>query len=110
MYFELGDYESAISNFETVITYQENNELLYYALAQAYEANNEIDKAISNYLKAIAVNDKFTLAYKKVGVLFLARNDYEDAIEYFEDYLNFDIPQEEKDSVEKLIERIKAKI
>ena len=80
------------------------------ALAQAYEANNEIDKAISNYLKAIAVNDKFTLAYKKVGVLFLARNDYEDAIEYFEDYLNFDIPQEEKDSVEKLIERIKAKI
>ena len=98
------------SNFETVITYQENNELLYYALAQAYEANNEIDKAISNYLKAIAVNDKFTLAYKKVGVLFLARNDYEDAIEYFEDYLNFDIPQEEKDSVSKLVERIKAKI
>ena len=56
------------------------------------------------------MNDKFTLAYKKVGVLFLARNDYEDAIEYFEDYLNFDIPQEEKDSVEKLVERIKAKI
>ena len=110
VYFELGDYESAISNFETVITYQENNELLYYALAQAYEANNEIDKAISNYLKAIAVNDKFTLAYKKVGVLFLARNDYEDAIEYFEDYLNFDIPQEEKESVEKLVERIKAKL
>ena len=79
-------------------------------MAQAYEANNEIDKAISNYLKAIAVNDKFTLAYKKVGVLFLARNDYEDAIEYFEDYIQFDIPQEEKDSVEKLIERIKAKI
>ena len=100
----------AFSNFETVITYQENNELLYYALAQAYEANNEIDKAISNYLKAIAVNDKFTLAYKKVGVLFLARNDYEDAIEYFEDYLNFDIPQEEKDSVEKLVERINAKL
>ena len=92
------------------IEYKDNNELLYYALAQAYEANNEIDKAISNYLKAIAVNDKFTLAYKKVGILFLARNDYEDAIEYFEEYTNFDIPEEEKDSVNKLIERIKAKI
>ena len=38
------------------------------------------------------------------------RNDYEDAIEYFENYLEFDIPQEEKDSVQKLIERVKTKI
>ena len=110
VYFELGDYEAAISNFENVIEYKDNNELLYYALAQAYEGNNEIDKAISNYLKAIAVNDKFILAYKKVGILFLARGDYEDAIEYFEDYMNFDIPEEEKDSVSKLVERIKAKM
>lgn len=110
VYFELGDYEAAISNFENVIEYKDNNELLYYALAQAYEGNNEIDKAISNYLKAIAVNDKFILAYKKVGILFLARGDYEDAIEYLEDYMNFDIPEEEKDSVSKLVERIKAKM
>ena len=112
VYFELGDYETAIDNFENVISYEQNqnNELLYYALAQAYEANNQIDKAISNYLKAIAVNDKFTLAYKKVGILFLAREDFEDAMEYFENYIEFDIPQEEKDSVQKLIERVKAKI
>ena len=112
VYFELGDYETAIDNFENVISYEQNqnNELLYYALAQAYEANNQIDKAISNYLKAIAVNDKFILAYKKAGILFLARNDYEDAIEYFENYLEFDIPDEEKDSINKLIERVKSKI
>ena len=112
VYFELGDYDIAIDNFENVLTYEQNqnNELLYYALAQAYEANNEIDKAISNYLKAIAVNDKFLLAYKKVGILFLAREDYEDAIEYFENYLDFDIPDEEKDNVKKLIERVKSKI
>lgn len=108
--FEIGDYESAISNFENVLQYKEDSELLFYSLAQAYEANNEIDKAISNYLKALAVNDKFTLAYKKVGILFMARNDFEDALEYFEDYAKFDIPQEEKDSVNKLIERIKAKV
>ena len=109
VYFELGDYEGAISNFENVLEYEQNNELIYYALAQAYEANNEIDKAISNYLKAIAVNDKFTLAHKKVGILFLAREDFDDAIEYFENYINFDVPLEEKESVQKLIERIKAK-
>ena len=39
----------------------------------------------------------------------MARNDFDDAIEYFEEYSNFDIPQEEKDSVNKLIERIKVK-
>ena len=48
-------------------------EFLYYYLGQAYEANNEVDKAISNYLKATAVNTKFALPYKKLGVLFLAR-------------------------------------
>ena len=112
VYFELGDYETAIDNFENVISYEQNqnNELLYYALAQAYEANNQIDKAISNYLKAIAVNDKFILAYKKVGILFLAREDFEDAIEYFENYMEFDIPDEEKENITKLIERVKAKI
>ncbi|MCQ2754506.1 MAG: tetratricopeptide repeat protein [bacterium] len=109
VYFELGDYEGAISNFETVTEYKEDSELLFYSLAQAYEANNEIDKAISNYLKSIAVNSKFVMPYKKVGILFMARGDYEDAIEYFEDYSAFDIPEEEKISVNKLIERIKAK-
>jgi len=108
--FELGDYEGAISNFENVLDYRHDSELLFYSLAQAYEANNELDKAISNYLKSIAVNDKFTIAYKKVGVLFMARNDFEDAIEYFEEYTKFDIPEEEKDSVKKLIERIQTKI
>ena len=107
--FELGDYGAAISNFETVLEYKLDSELLYYSLAQAYEANNEIDKAISNYLKSIAVNDKFALAYKKVGILFLARNDFEDAIEYFEEYANFDIPQEEKENINNLISRIRAK-
>jgi len=110
VYFELGDYEGAISNFETVTEYKQDSELVFYALAQAYEGNNEIDKAISNYLKAIAINDKFTLAYKKVGILFMARNDFEDAIEYFENYVGFDIPEEEKNSVNKLIERIKVKV
>ena len=39
----------------------------------------------------------------------MARNDFEDAIEYFEEYVNFEIPQEEKDSVNNLIDKIKLK-
>lgn len=109
VHFELGNYACAIENFENVLEYKSENPLIYYALAQAYEANDEIDKAISNYLKTIAHNDSFAPAYKKVGVLFFARGDFEDAIEYFEDYLNFDVPKEETEKVKGLIERIKEK-
>ena len=108
--FEMGNYEDAISNFENVIEYKEDNEFLYYYLAQAYEANNEIDKAISNYLKSTTVNTKFAMPYKKLGVLFLAREDFEDAIEFFEDYIKLDVPDEERKNVNELINRIKSKI
>jgi len=109
VHFELGNYDCAIENFENVLEYKSENPLLYYALAQAYEANDEIDKAISNYLKTIAHNDAFSPAYKKVGILFFARGDYEDAIEYLEDYSKFDIPKEEALKVKDLVERIKKR-
>ena len=96
VYYELGDYNSAISNFEEVLKYIEDNELIFYQTALAYEANDEIDKAISNLLKSIAVNDKFPLGYKRLGMLFVRRGDIADAKEYYEEYLKFDIPQEEK--------------
>lgn len=107
VYFELGNWEGAISNFENILEYKDQNELIYFYLAQAYEANDEIDKAISNYLKSTAINNSFHPAFKKLGMLFMARGDKEDAIEYFEDYINFDIPEEEKENIRKLIQRIK---
>lgn len=110
VYFEFGNYDLAIENLENVLEFKQDNELIYYYLAEAYQANDEIDKAISNFLKAIATNNKFTLAYKKVAILFMARGDYEDAIEYLEDYINLDIPEEEKDGVNKLINSIKSKV
>ena len=108
-YFELGNYDSAIENFENVLNYKDDNEWIYYYLAEAYQANDEIDKAISNFLKSIATNNKFPMPYKKVAILFMAREDYDDAIEYLEDYLKFDIPQEEKHNVTSLINNIKKK-
>ena len=107
IYFELGNYDLAIENFENVIQYKSDNEWVYYYLGQAYESNDEIDKAISNYLKATALNDKFHPAYKKLGIMFLARNNYDDALEYFEDYIKLDVPEEEVKNIKSTIERIK---
>lgn len=107
IYFELGNYDLAIENFENVLLHKTDTAWGYYYLAQAYEANNEVDKAISNYLKAIATDETFYPAYKKVAILFLARNDFEDAIEYFEDYIKLGVPEEEEKQVKQTIERIK---
>lgn len=110
VYFELGNYDSAIENFENILEYKDENEWIYYYLGEAYQANDEIDKALSNFLKSIARNNKFALPYKKAGILFMARGDYEDAAEYFEDYKNLGIPEEEKANIDKLLERIKNEL
>ena len=84
----------------------DDNAVLYYQTAITYEANDNVDKAISNHLKALAVNENFHPSYKKLGILFMARNDNESAIEYLQDYLNFDLPEEEKNTIKDLIARI----
>lgn len=109
VHFELGNYDCAIENFENILEFKEDNPYIYFSLAQAYEMNNEIDKAISNYLKTIAHDSGFRQAYKKVAILFLARGDYDDAIEYLENYSDMELPEEEINNVKTLIERIKKK-
>lgn len=106
LHFELGDYDSAIENYENVLEKVDDNAVLYYQTAITYEANDNIDKAISNHLKALSYNENFQPSYKKLGILFMARNDKESAIEYFEDYLQFDLPEEEKNNIQDLIKRI----
>ena len=104
--FELGDYDSAVDNYENVLEKITNNAVMYYQTAITYEAADNISKAISNHLKAISCNENFEPSYKKLGILFMAQNDKESAIEYFRDYLNFDLPQEEKKNIEDLILRL----
>jgi len=106
IFMELGNYSSAVSNLELVLEKNQSS-LLYFMLGEAYQADGELDKAIGAYLKANAVNENFPFAYKKLGMLFMARGDMESAIEYFEDYLKLDIAEDEKDSVGKILERIK---
>ena len=106
IFMELGNYPSAISNLELVAD-EVRNHLIYYMLGEAYQADEQIDKAIGSYLKCLMLNEKFPLAYKKLGILFLGRNDRTSSIEYFEDYLKLDIPEDEKVQVREILNRIK---
>ncbi len=103
--FEMGDYYSAIANYEVVL---ENHQspVIYYNLGCAYEGNNEPDKAISAHLKAVTLNERFPYSYKKLGLLFKARGDIESAREYFEDYIKLDIAQDEKESIKLILNKL----
>lgn len=103
--YEMGDYYSAIANFETVL---ENHQspVIFYNLGCAYEANNEPDKAISAHLKAITINENFPYSYKNLGTLFLAKGDKISAREYFEDYIKLDIAEDEKKSIKLILDKI----
>ena len=103
--FELGDYSSAVANYEELVEHHKSA-IIFYNLGEAYEADGQTDKAIGAYLKAITINEKFPFAYKKLGMLFMARGDMDDAIEYFEDYLKLDIAQDEKELVSNVLKRI----
>ena len=83
---------------------------MYYQTALAYEAADNIDKAISNHLKALSCNENFHPSYKKLGLLFMSRGDIDSAVEYFTDYLNFDLPSDEKKNIEDLIKRIENRV
>ncbi len=105
IFMELGNFESAISNLELVIE-QVRNHLIYYMLGEAYQANEQVDKAIGAYLKCLMLNEKFALAYKKLGILFLGRGDKTSSLEYFKDYLKLDIPEDEKRQIREILTRI----
>jgi len=107
VYFELGDYESAVSNYEILLEHHQSP-IMYYNLGMALEANDEVDKAIGAYLKCLALNEKFALAYKKLGMLYMARGDFDDAIEYFSDYLKLDVPECEEEVIQGVLERLKG--
>lgn len=107
IYFDMREYELASKNFENVLEKVQNNPVIFYQTALSYEMQDNIDKAISNHLKAITVNDKFPLSYKRLGMLYMARKDFEDAKEYFEDYLKFDLSKEEKNNIKSVINKIK---
>ena len=107
IFMELGNYASAISNLELTVEHVRNH-LLYYMLGEAYQADNQIDRAIGAYLKATMLNEKFALPYKKLGILFLGRGDKNSAVEYFEDYLKLDVPESEKEQIKETLKRIKS--
>ncbi len=104
--YETGDYDNAAAAFEHVLEKRDDNAIFFYRTGLAYEACDNVDKALSNYLKAIAADSFMYQPYKRAAVMFLAQGDKLSAKEYFEDYIKFDLPDEEKKGIQSVIDKI----
>jgi tetratricopeptide (TPR) repeat protein len=55
----------------------------YYAAAQLFESQGQIEKAITQYRKAVAVNHHYVAAYNRLGILLGRTGEHEEAIRMF---------------------------
>ena len=53
--FKKGDYEEAIENIQKIFTYNKNNALAHFLLAQTYEKQNKKDSASIEYMKFLKI-------------------------------------------------------
>ena len=60
IYYQLGQYENAIKQFQIAVNYKPDFPNAYYNLGHAYEANGNLDKALENYkeVRNLVANDK----------------------------------------------------
>ena len=100
----MGLYDTAISHYVKILDSIENSADIHYNIAIAYAAANEVDKAIFHLFNVISINQAYYPAYKKLGVMLLSKGEKEEAKEYFEKYIKFDLPQEEIEEIKKIIE------
>ena len=71
-YAELDDYAKAKDCFNKVIAVDPNYAYAYYALAMAYETENNVEKAILNYEKFVSIstdNDMNSQVKKQIEYL-----------------------------------------
>lgn len=108
IYYDEGLYEEAAQYYESISETLENADIFFW-LGESYAASGQMDKAIFAYLKSISKNEMYYPSYKKLGLCYMAQDDKESAIEFFEDYLQFDTPDEkEREEIESLLKRLKS--
>ena len=104
IYFDMGLYDNAISHYIKILDSMDNSADIHYNIAMAYAAGNNIDKAIFHLFNVISINEAYYPAYKKLGVMLLAKGEREEAKEYLEKYIKFDLPEDEINEIKKILE------
>ena len=87
-YYELGAYDQALADFETLATTSDNlflEEVILIFTVGAYHYLGQYERAIEDYDQALEINPQLAEAYNNRGLAYLGQ--YERAIEDYDQAL-----------------------
>jgi tetratricopeptide (TPR) repeat protein len=82
-YYEMGDYHSAIVAYTRAIELNPTKAVFFENRGLAYSQLNELEKCEQDYLHSITL-DENSEVLNKLGVLSYRREDYQNAIRYYQ--------------------------
>lgn len=89
-YQALGEYGLAIANYRKAIAIKPDDASVYYNLAMALRANNELQQAKIAYKQAIELRSDFASAYNNLGLVYMDQRQIEKAQHCYRKALELD--------------------
>ena len=86
----LGKWEEAKKNFETVVKYNQDDATSWFYLANCYDKLGDFAAAKNAYISVINLRKEYMEAYKSLCVLLIKNNEAEEAIKFAEQAQNLD--------------------
>jgi predicted TPR repeat methyltransferase len=80
LYAQLGEFNSAITYFESALSFEQNNPVFYLNLANAYKMVQQFEKAKDALLTAIAIEPRYAAALNNLGTVYLGLQKVNEAI------------------------------
>jgi len=81
LYMRVGQYDDALANFQTALTYLPNDPGAYVYIAELYNHKGNYTKAEETALKAIELNETKTNAYMELSFSLYKQGKYNEAIQ-----------------------------
>lgn len=86
--FEKKQFNESLTLLNKIISKNPKNSYAYYYKGMILEENKNIDGAINEYKKGIDADKNFSLCYYMIAVALDNKEQYKDAVSYYEKYLS----------------------
>jgi protein O-GlcNAc transferase len=90
IYYQLHDYDSAISCIDKSIQLGPANAEAYYNLGNSFKAKGQLDEAINSYHKALQNDPKLSVAYYNLATVLQDKGQLEEAVVFYRKALEND--------------------
>lgn len=84
LYYEIGDYQGAVSAYRAVLDYNPNNTLALFNLGNVYRQLGMLREAKDMYTKVISITNWHSDSYVGLGIISSQQGKDGEAISYFE--------------------------